>query len=105
MTDSPRLRRPTPIAIKRGLADFGEHFSEWRRLQNLSIANVAERSNVSESTIARLERGEGASLENILRIARTLGILEHLITASDPWSHDRGKLLASSQLPKRGGRK
>lgn len=104
MTDQSRLRRPRPLALKRGLADFGEHFSEWRRLQNLSVAVVAEKSHVSESTIARLERGEGASLENVLRIARTLGILDHLVSATDPWEHDRGRLLASSQLPKRAGR-
>src|SRR5699024_7578583 len=105
MSENRPLRRPRPLALKKGLADFGEHFSEWRRLQNLSVAMVAERSNVSESTIARLERGDGASLENILRIARTLGILEHIVNATDPWEHDRGRLLASSQLPKRAGRK
>lgn len=94
-----------PLALKRGLDDVGEDFSEWRRLLNLSVAEVSDRSLVSPSTITRLERGEGASLENVLRIARTLGILEHLVDATDPWQHDRGRLLASTQLPKRAGRK
>lgn len=38
MNESGPLRRPRPLALKKGLADFGEHFSEWRRLQNLSVA-------------------------------------------------------------------
>lgn len=105
MSEKKAVRKPMPLALRQGLGSIGEHFSEWRRLQNLSVAEVAERSNVSPSTITRLERGEGTSLENLLRIARTLGILEHIVSATDPWQHDRGRLLASSQLPKRAGRR
>ena len=99
------LRRPRPLELREDLTDFGEHFSEWQRLQNLSVAVVTKRSNVSESTIARIECGHGASLENILRIARTLGILELIVKSIDPWEDDRGRLLALSQFFNRAGSK
>lgn len=91
----------TPVVIRGAMAEFGEHLAEWRKLLHWPVAELATRSGVSESTIARLEHGQGASLDNVLSIARALGILQHLVEAADPWNHERGRLLASAQLPQR----
>lgn len=94
-------RKPMPIAVRKGLQDYGDHLSEWRRLLNLTVLELAQKADVSESTIARLERGEGASLENVLRIGRALGIHEEMVSGADPWGYSRGRLLISSHIPKR----
>lgn len=90
-----------PIAVRKGMQDYGVHLSEWRRVLNLTVQDLSGKAGVSESTISRLERGEGASLENVLRIGRALGIHEELVSGADPWEHSRGRLLISSHIPKR----
>ncbi|OIQ77738.1 hypothetical protein GALL_405700 [mine drainage metagenome] len=49
----------------------------------------------------RLEKGEGASVENLLRIARGLGILDSLLAALDPYQSDVGRLRSEELLPER----
>jgi hypothetical protein len=49
----------------------------------------------------RLENGDGASLENVLRVARALGVLDSLVTALDPYATDVGRLRSQEALPKR----
>jgi hypothetical protein len=49
----------------------------------------------------RLENGEGASLENVLRVARALGVLDSLVAALDPYATDVGRLRSEEALPER----
>jgi hypothetical protein len=49
----------------------------------------------------RLENGDGASLENVLRVARALGVLDSLVTALDPYATDVGRLRSQEALPER----
>jgi len=51
--------------------------------------------------VLRLERGEGATLENVLRVARALGVLDVLTGALDPYASDVGRLRAEESLPER----
>lgn len=54
------------------------------------------------ATLARLERGEGgASVENLFRVLRALGILDGVLTALDPYETDIGRLRADEELPRR----
>lgn len=74
----------------------------WRKLRGLTQAQVADRADVSRSTLQRLERGDGAiSLENTLRILRALGVLDGVAQALDPYESDVGRLRADEQLPQR----
>lgn len=91
---------PPPV-VSRGMRTFGEHLSTWRKLRQLTAAQVAERADVSVSTVLRLENGDGASLENVLRVSRALGVLDILLTATDPYEHDLGRLRADQNLPTR----
>ena len=93
---------PTPIAVTRALRDLGDDVKTWRKLQRLTAAQVAERAGVSRGTLSRLEQGSGVvSLENTLRIARALGMLDKLAHAIDPYETDVGRLRSEEILPKR----
>ena len=49
----------------------------------------------------RLENGEGASVENLLRIARALGVLDSLVATLNPYLSDVGRLRSEEALPER----
>ena len=80
---------------------MGEQLGIWRKLRQLTVAQVAERAGISRYTVMRLENGEGASMENLLRVARALGVLDLLAAALDPYATDLGRLRAQESLPKR----
>jgi transcriptional regulator with XRE-family HTH domain len=79
----------------------GQHLSDWRRLQNVTAEQVADRAGISLFTVRRIEDGAGASLENILRVARALGVLDQVISAFDPTMTDVGRARALDALPRR----
>lgn len=63
-------------------------------------------AGIGRSTVLRLEAGHGASLENVLRVVRALGVLDQLTGSLDPYSTDVGRLRADEALParvRRGG--
>jgi DNA-binding Xre family transcriptional regulator len=96
------MATPTPLPVQRAARDIGQHLVAWRKLRGLTIKQVADRAGVSDKTVSRLATDPGSvSLENLLRIARALGILDSLVTAADPLSTDIGRLRASEQLPQR----
>jgi DNA-binding XRE family transcriptional regulator len=91
----------TPVAVGGALRRIGEQLATWRKLRQLTVAQVADRSGISRYTVMRLENGEGASLENLLRVARALGVLDLLAEALDPYATDLGRLRAEESLPER----
>ena len=91
----------TPIAVARGQRRIGEDLATWRRLRRLTAAQVADRAGVSRHTVMRLENGEGVSMENVLRVARALGVLDLLVAALDPYATDEGRLRSQEALPQR----
>jgi transcriptional regulator with XRE-family HTH domain len=91
----------TPIAVSSGQRRIGEQLATWRRLRQLTAAQVADRAGLSRHTVMRLENGEGASLENVLRIARALGVLDSLVESLDPYATDVGRLRSAESLPER----
>jgi transcriptional regulator with XRE-family HTH domain len=91
----------TPGPVANGLRRMGEQLEIWRKLRQLTVAQVAERAGISRYTVMRLENGPGASMENLLRVARALGVLDLLAAALDPYATDLGRLRAQESLPKR----
>lgn len=91
----------TPAAVSRSLRRVGEHLSTWRKLRRLTAAEVADRAGVGVRTVLRLENGESVTLENVLRVARALGVLDVLADALDPYATDVGRLRADEALPER----
>ena len=93
------VKQQTPRAVSTALSEIGEHLASWRRLRRLTIAEVADRAGLSLGTIQRIEAGSGATLENLLRVARVLGVLDLLTGQLDPYSTDLGRLRADEALP------
>ncbi len=91
----------TPIAVASGQRRMGEDLATWRKLRRLTAAQVADRAGISRYTVMRLENGEGTTMENLLRVARALGVLELLVVALDPYSTDVGRLRSEEALPER----
>jgi len=91
----------TPATVTRTMRRLGEDLGTWRRLRRLTAAQVADRAGVSRHTVMRLENGTGASLENVLRVARALGMLDSIASSLDPYATDVGRLRADEALPRR----
>jgi len=89
----------TPATVARAVGKIGADLATWRKLRRLTAAEVADRAGLSTSTLLRLERGDGASLENVLRVARALGVLELIADAVDPYDTEVGRLRAAESLP------
>lgn len=94
--------RATPIAVRRAQRNLAESVATWRKLRGLTQAQLADRADVSRGVVRRIETAEGgASVENLLRILRALGIQDLLAQALDPLASDIGRLRASQELPRR----
>lgn len=91
----------TPVAVVHAQRRMGEDLATWRRLRRLTAAQVADRAGISRYTVMRLESGEGATMENLLRVARALGVLDSLTTALDPYRTDVGRMRSEEALPER----
>src|ERR1700733_4294920 len=91
----------TPIAVANGQRRIGEDLATWRRLRRLTAGPGGDRAGISRYTVMRLENGEGATMENLLRVARALGVLDQLVEAADPYKTDVGRLRSEEALPER----
>lgn len=101
-TQPMRPGKTTSPRVRRAGADIGAQLTAWRKIQNLTAQQVAERANISRDTLRRLEHGEvGVSLESVLSVARALGALDRLVDALDPYQTDLGRARAATALPKR----
>lgn len=101
-----RKASPTPSSALRALHAVGDHVATWRKLRGLTQSQLADRANVGRGTVARLEKGEGGvSLDSVVRILRSLGVLESFLRGLDPYESDVGRLRSDQQLPQRVRRK
>lgn len=95
-------KRPLPVRVRRSAQELGDHLLAWRKLQNLTAEQVAERAGITRTTLRRLERGDpGVGLDVFLMVARALGQLDRLVAALDPYETDLGRARADETLPQR----
>jgi transcriptional regulator with XRE-family HTH domain len=88
--------------VARAIIQLGADVSRARRRRRLSRVSLAERSGVSEATLKRLEKGDGAvALENLARTLHVLGELGRLERLLYTATDELGIQLADEQLPKR----
>jgi transcriptional regulator with XRE-family HTH domain len=92
----------TPLPVARALRVLGTHVSNWRKLNRLTAAMVAERAGISRDTLRDIEQGKGTvSTENLLRVLRIIGIMDIVVKSADPYETDVGRLRMDEILPKR----
>jgi len=60
------------------LREIGERISRRRLRRNLTQGELARQAGVSKRTVLRLESGESTQMTSLVRILRTLGLLEDL---------------------------
>lgn len=101
MPSSPQPRS-TPIPVRRALRTFGDSVRTWRKLRGLTAEQVADRAGITRDTLRKLEQGTGGiSLEKTLLVARSLGVMDLVVDAIDPYASDVGRLRSEEQLPER----
>jgi ribosome-binding protein aMBF1 (putative translation factor) len=100
--DPRRAAGHVPPAVQRAVRTVAEDTVLWRKLRGLTQAQVADRADVSVTTLRRLESGDGGvALEKVLRVLRALGVLDALSRALDPYESDIGRLRSQERLPQR----
>jgi transcriptional regulator with XRE-family HTH domain len=88
--------------IDRQLDEFGEHLRGWRMVLGLTAQQVAERADITRSTLRKIETGEpGVSFGNVAQVLRALGMLDVAIETVDPLNSDLGRLRADKLTRKR----
>ena len=91
----------TPIPIARAQREVSSNLELARRQQRITVELLAERANISVTTLRRiLNEGKG-SLENFLRVARILGLLDGVVQATNPLNTPLGRIRAEEDVPKR----
>lgn len=84
-----------PARVLRAANEIGDDFAGWRKVLGLTTEQVAERADITRTTLRKLEHGDPTvSFHVVLRVARSLGILETLTGALDPLNTDLGRARA-----------
>ena len=101
-------QQPTsyPAPIARALRKLGADIALARRRRHLTQASMAERLQISEATVRRLEHGDpGISIGTIARAFFVLGELSKITQLLDTAADEIGLALMNEQLPQRVRRK
>ena len=84
---------------------LGERLKKHRLIQNLTQTEVAERAGVGVSTIARIESGQGGTLDNVIKIAVGLGLINEFAELFDMPPKNIQAVIAQQDLRQRASSK
>ena len=90
-----------PIPVRRAQREIAAHLSLARRQQRITVELLADRVGISVPTLRRLLNDGAGSLENYLRVAHVLGLLDATVAAADPLNTPMGRLRADEDTPRR----
>lgn len=91
----------TPIPVARAMRDIAVNLDLARRQQRITMDLLAERANLSVPTVRSILNEGRGSLENFLRIARILGLLDTVVQGTDPLNTPVGRLRVEDDTPRR----
>ena len=91
----------TTIPVARAMRNVAQNLDLARRQQRITVALLAERANISVPTTRALLNDGRGSVENFLRVARVLGVLDSVVAGTDPLNTPEGRLRADEDTPKR----
>lgn len=95
-------RSTVPLRTKQAGTDIGQNLGAWRKLLGLTAQQVAERAGTTRQTVARLERGDlSVGMDIFLNVSRALGVVDAVVTATDPYETAFGRARADQVLPQR----
>lgn len=60
------------------VADLGDRLRRLRLASNVTQADLAHKAGVGTRTLARLEAGEGGTIDSLVRVISALGLGSHL---------------------------
>ncbi len=86
-------------------AILGKRLKKQRLLINITQSQLANKAGVGKSTIARIETGQGGTLENVIRIATALGLINELAELFEPKANSIEDIVKQQNLPQRASRK
>ena len=89
-------------AADRALKRLGAQLKIARIKRRISVKGFAEHIGASQSTVARLERGDaGVSIGTLAMACLVLGEIDRISEFFDPATDDTGLSLEQAALPKR----
>jgi len=91
-----------PIPVTKALRKIGQDISEARRRRRISTELMAQRAGISRGTLAKIEKGDGAtSMGNYAAVLFVLGMVSRISDLVDS-KHDLvGRQIDEENLPKR----
>ena len=84
---------------------LGKRLKQQRLYQNLTQAELSQKAGIGLSTISRIESGEGGTLDNVIRYAMSVGLVNEFanLFANNPKTID--EVMAQKTSRKRASSK
>ena len=90
------------VSAGRALEALGANIKTARLKRRISVQDFAQRTGVSASTVARLEKGDGGvSIGTLAMACLVLGEIDRIRDFLDAGTDDTGLLLDRESLPRR----
>lgn len=97
-----RPTRVLPIPARRALRKLGQDIRDARRRRRIPTALLAERAQISRTTLHKIEQGEaGVSIGSYASVLFSLGLVTSLADLADVRHDPTGLALDEERLPKR----
>lgn len=84
--------------------EFGRNIRRWRRVNQMSATDLAERASVTRATLRGIEAGTGtARIDSLFAVLIALGVADTVVEATDPYTSVTGRARID-ELLRRGGK-
>ncbi|ERJ18733.1 DNA-binding protein putative [Salinisphaera shabanensis E1L3A] len=92
----------TQIPVQRGLRELGRNLNKARRRRRITVALMAERAQMSRTTLSKIEAGEpGVSMAHYASVMYVLGFIDELAAIGSAERDPTGMTLETEHLPER----
>lgn len=96
------LTQTLPIPVKSALHKLGSDIRDARRRRRIPSAVMAQRANVSRTTLVKVEKGDpGVGVGTYAAVLFALGMLDKLRDLASAKTDEMGLALEEERLPKR----
>lgn len=66
------------VSVAQVIADLGNRIAQVRLSRNINQDDLAAKAGITRRTLSRLETGQGATLDTLVRVLLGLGLESHL---------------------------